>query len=66
MINHKYNDNFKSHIIIGGSQEGLVALLNKHSSQGHGPVVQQLDFNGDAGDEGDNYLQHLHTPPNII
>jgi hypothetical protein len=56
MINHESNDDFKSYIIIRGSQERLVVLLNKHSSQGHGPAIQQLDFNGDAGDEGDNSL----------
>jgi hypothetical protein len=27
MINYKPNDDFKSHIIIGGTQEGLLALL---------------------------------------
>jgi hypothetical protein len=27
MINHKPNDDFNNHVILGGTQEGLVALL---------------------------------------
>jgi hypothetical protein len=31
MINHKFNDDFKSHVNLGGTQEELVVLL-KHPS----------------------------------